>query len=176
MRITRRVFRLNMRSILLLNRTASHTYLRVAVFVESWRFQLRTKLMMFLSFRALHVVLAGTWYGAVAFITLFLGPAVADVRPAGKPLMASLMKRKLHAFMASVGGLTVVTGLYLFWHLTSGNPDVAGTRAGISFSVGALTGFIALILGGSMIGRTVKKMGALAVRLASMPEGAERSA
>jgi uncharacterized membrane protein len=132
--------------------------------------------MMFLSFRALHVVLAGTWYGAVAFITLFLGPAVADVGPAGTPLMASLMKRKLHAFMASVGGLTVVTGLYLFWHLTSGNPDIAGTRGGISFSIGALTGFIALILGGSMIGRTVKKMGALAVRLAAMPEGAERSA
>ena len=132
--------------------------------------------MMFLSLRALHVVLAGAWYGALVFTTLFLGPAIADVGPAGAPLMTSLVKRKLHAFMASIGGLTVVTGLYLFWHLTSGNPGVAGTRGGISFSIGALTGVIALILGGSMIGRSVKKLSALGVRLATLSDGGERAA
>src|SRR5689334_6669846 len=71
--------------------------------------------MLFLTMRALHVVLAAAWFGAVLFTTLFLGPAVDELGPSSGPLMNSLMRRGLHKYMASIGGLTVLIGFYLFW-------------------------------------------------------------
>ena len=66
---------------------------------------------------------------------------------------------------------------YLFWRFTGGfDPTISGSRAGITFSVGALTGLIALILGGSMVGASARKLVDLGGKVASMPEGAERAA
>ena len=133
--------------------------------------------LLFLSMRVLHVVLAAAWFGAVAFLTLYLGPALAQMGPAGAGVITRLVERGLAKYMASIGGLTVVTGIYLFWRFTSGfDPALSGSRAGICFSIGALTGVIALILGGSMIGGSAKKLAAIAPRMASLPEGAERTA
>jgi hypothetical protein len=74
-------------------------------------------------------------------------------------------------FMAALGGTTVLTGIYLFWRFTGGfDPVISAGRAGMAFSVGALAGVIALILGGSVIGRSAKKVAALSERAASTPE------
>src|SRR4051812_29187620 len=125
--------------------------------------------------RALHVVLAAAWFGAAFFTTLYLGPAVEEAGPAGGQLMNILVRRGVVKYMASVGGLTVGIGFYLFWRLT-GDPGFAGSHRGIAYSVGALTGVIALIMGGSMIGASAKKLSALGPKAASLPEGAERAA
>ena len=130
--------------------------------------------MHFLVLRALHVVLAAAWFGAVLFTTLFLGPAIEEAGPSGGQLMNGMMRRGLHKYMASIGGLTVVIGFYLFWRLT-GDPDFAGSHRGMAISSGALTGIIALILGGSVIGASAKKMSALGAKMSSLPE-AERAA
>jgi hypothetical protein len=91
--------------------------------------------------------------------------------------MGILVRRGLVKYMASIGGLTVVTGVYLFWRFTGGfDPVVSSSRAGMAFSVGALTGLIALILGGSMIGASAKKLAALGPQAASMKDGADRAA
>ena len=127
--------------------------------------------------RVLHVVLAGAWLGAAMIATLYLGPALQELGPAGIPVMATMVRRGLIAYMASVGGLTIVTGIYLFWRFTAGfDPAISASRAGMAFSIGALTGVIALILNGSMVGGSAKKLVALGNRAASMPEGAERAA
>ena len=130
--------------------------------------------MLFLTMRALHVVLAAAWFGAVLFTTLFLGPAVDELGPSSGQLMNSLMRRGLHKYMASIGGLTVVIGFYLFWRLT-GDPGFAGSHRGMAISAGALTGIISLILGGSMIGASAKKLTALGAKMTSLPD-AERAA
>jgi hypothetical protein len=131
----------------------------------------------FLMMRVLHVVLAAAWFGAAVFATVYLGPAVEQVGPAGEQVMAALVRRGVVKYMASLGGLTVVTGIYLFWRFTSGFvPALSASRAGMAFSIGALTGVIALALGGSMVGGSAKKMVALAEQRAKLPEGAERAA
>ena len=133
--------------------------------------------LLFLTMRVFHVALAAAWFGAVVFTTLYLGPAVAEAGPAGGQLMGILTRRGVHTFISSIGGLTIVTGFYLFWRFTGGfDPAISSSHAGMAFSIGALTGIIALILGGSMIGGSVKKMAALAPRVASLPEGPERAA
>ena len=131
--------------------------------------------MLFLTMRALHVVLAAAWFGAVLFTTLQLGPALDEAGPAGGQLMNIMVRRGISKYMASLGGLTVVVGFYLFWRLT-GDPAFAGSHRGIAYSAGALTGIIALILGGSMIGGSVKKLTALGPKAASLPDGPERAA
>jgi hypothetical protein len=133
--------------------------------------------LLFLTMRVFHVVLAGAWFGAAAFTTLYLGPAAEEAGAAGGQMMGVLVRRGMVKYFAAIGGLTVVTGAYLFWHFMVGyGPGAGGSRAGMAFSTGALTGLIALILGGSMIGASSKKMAALGQRVASMPEGAERTA
>jgi hypothetical protein len=133
--------------------------------------------LLFLTMRVLHVVLAGAWFGAAVFTTMYLGPAMKQAGPAGSQLMGILVRRGVVKYMASIGGLTVVTGVYLFWRFTGGfDPALSSSRAGMAFSMGSLTGLIALILGGSMIGASAKKLTALGAQAASMPEGADRAA
>jgi len=126
---------------------------------------------LFLLLRAAHVLLAVLWVGATAFTTFLLMPALQDAGPAAGPVMAALMRRKLSAFMASLGGTTVLTGLYLYYHFTNGfDPTVSGSMAARVFGMGGLAGIIALILGGAIITRNTKKMDALGSRLATVPE------
>ena len=133
--------------------------------------------LLFLSMRVLHVVLAGAWLGAVMLVSLFLGPALQNLGTAGPPVIAALVRRGVPAYIASIGGLTIVTGVYLFWRFTGGfDPAISASRAGMMFSIGALTGLIALILGGSIVGASAKKVAALTGQLASTPEGAARTA
>jgi len=134
--------------------------------------------LLFLAIRVLHVLLAGVWLGQVFFVTVFLVPTTFQPGPArGQiPIMTALVRRGLPAFMASIGGTTILTGIYLFWRFTGGfDPAVSASRAGMAFSVGALAGVIALILGGSVLGRGVKKMAAIGEKAASAPE-AQRGA
>jgi hypothetical protein len=133
--------------------------------------------LLFLSMRVLHVVLAGAWFGAAAFLTLYLIPSVQQLGTGGVPVMAALVRRGFVKYMASIGGLTIVTGLYLFYRFTGGfDPVISASRAGMAFSIGALTGLIALILGGSVMGASAKKLAALAAKAAGVPDGAERAA
>jgi hypothetical protein len=131
--------------------------------------------LLFLTIRALHVVLAAAWFGAALFITLYLVPAVEDAGPAaGGQLMNFLVRRGVAKYMASIGGLTILIGFYLFWRLT-GDPAFPSSHRGMAISAGALTGIIALILGGSIIGASAKKLSALSVKMDSLPQG-ERAA
>ena len=129
--------------------------------------------LLFLAVRVLHVVLAGIWLGAAFFVTVFLAPTLFKLGPVAGQVMTALVRRGLPAFMASLGGITVVSGLYLFMRL---DPTVRSSRGGMAYNIGALTGVIALILGGSIVGRSAKRMTAISGKVASMPEGSERAA
>ncbi|MCM3879930.1 MAG: hypothetical protein ND807_07475 [Vicinamibacterales bacterium] len=132
---------------------------------------MKAEVLLFLSMRVLHVVLAAIWFGAVFFNTLFLAPVVMQTGPAGGQVMTALVRKGMVAFMASVGGMTIVTGVYLFWRFTGGfDPAVSASRAGMAYSIGALAGLIALILGGSVMGRSAKRIVALGEQMSSAPE------
>jgi hypothetical protein len=133
--------------------------------------------LIFLAIRVVHVLLAGVWLGAVFFMTVFLSPAIFQSGPAGGQVMSAIVRRGVQPFLASIGGTTILTGLYLFWRFTGGfDPVVSASRAGMAFSIGALAGLIGLILGGSVVGRSAKRADTVAAKLASTPEGPERTA
>jgi uncharacterized membrane protein len=131
---------------------------------------------LFLVLRAAHVLFAAVWVGATVFTTFFLMPAIGEAGPAAGPLMGALMRRKLPAFMAAIGGLAVLTGIYLLYRFTSGfNPSVSASPPARMFSIGGLAGIVALIIGGAIVSRSAKKMGELGARIATAPDS-ERGA
>jgi hypothetical protein len=133
--------------------------------------------LAFLAVRALHVLLAAAWVGTTAFIYLVLSPALEDVGPSSVTLMAALGRRGLDALMGSVGGLTVVTGIWLYWHFTGGfDPAASATMSARVFGAGGAAGILALIVGGAVVGRTARKMTHLAAKVGATTDVAQRTA
>lgn len=131
----------------------------------------------FLILRVTHVLLAASWLGMHAFATLFLMPAMAEIGPAGGPVMGALLRRKLPAVMASLGGAVVLSGFYLYWRFTGGfDPALSATRAAMVFGTGGICGTLALIIGGAVVSKNAKKMATIGARLPSLAEGPERAA
>ena len=133
--------------------------------------------MLFLTLRVLHVLLAAVWLGATVFMTFLLMPAMKEAGPAGGQVMMGLNRRGVVPFFASVSGITVLTGIYLFWRFTGGfDPEVSRTNAGLAYSIGGAAGLAAAIIGGSIVGRSAKKLVEVMTRVASLKDGAEKSA
>ena len=85
--------------------------------------------IFFLGVRVLHVVLAGLWLGVAFFVVMFLMPVVSQPGPAGGQILTGVVRRGIVPFMASIGGTTILTGIYLFWRFTGGfDPVVSASR------------------------------------------------
>ncbi|WP_159016541.1 hypothetical protein [Cognatiluteimonas profundi] len=122
----------------------------------------------FAEIRALHIIVAAAWFGAAAFVTLYLMPAMRQVGPQGGPVMQALDQRKFHVFMAANAGLTVLSGCWLYWTLTAGlQPGVVHSPMGVVFGLGGLAGLLAAILGAAVIGRNVKRLALVAGKAAT---------
>jgi len=127
--------------------------------------------VLFLLLRAAHVLLAAIWVGATVFTTMILMPALQDSGPAAGPVVGALMRRKMPAFMAALGGTTVLTGLYLYYRFTGGfDPALSGSMGARVFGAGGVAGIAALIIGGAVISRGTKKLAELGDRLPNTPE------
>jgi uncharacterized membrane protein len=116
-----------------------------------------------LEIRALHILVAAAWFGAAAFLTLFLMPAVRQLGPQGGPVMAALMQRRFHVFMAANAMLTVLSGAWMYWMLTGGlQPAALGSHDGLVYGLGGVAGLLAAIVGATVVGRSSKQLAALA--------------
>jgi len=114
---------------------------------------------LFLSLRAAHVLLAAVWVGATVFTSILLMPVIESSGPVGGQIMQSLEKKGMTAFFGAMGGITVLTGIYLYWRFTGGfDPEVSRSHAGMAFGIGGVCGLLAVIIGGSVIGRSSRKM------------------
>ena len=131
---------------------------------------------LFLASRVLHVLLGAIWLGGAFFTAFFLMPAVQEAGPEGGKVMGILVRRKLIPFIASVSGLTVVTGFYLYWHLTNGfSPALSATRSAQVFGGGGALGTIAAILAVSGVTRSMKKAMALMAQAAAVADPAAKA-
>jgi len=112
--------------------------------------------------RVLHILFAASWFGAATFLTLYLLPVARQLGAAGGATMTALTGRGFHRFMAANAGLTVLSGLWLYWTLTAGfaGPAMAST-SGMVFGLGGLAGLLAAVLGGAVIGRNLSRIEAL---------------
>lgn len=113
---------------------------------------------MMIVLRLFHVVSGILWVGGVAVLTMFLTPAVRGAGPAGGAVMRHLLtKTRFIPYFPALGGLTVLTGILLFWRdgvNTQGGAAAFGASGmGITLSIGGLAGLIALLFGGLVVGR-----------------------
>ena len=112
--------------------------------------------------RTLHILFAASWFGAAAVLTLYLLPVLRQLGPAGETTLQGLTGRGLHRFMAASSGVTVLSGLWLYWTLTAGfSASAMSSTAGMVFGLGGLAGVLAAMLGGGVIGRNIKRIEAL---------------
>jgi uncharacterized membrane protein len=126
---------------------------------------------VFLGARVVHVLGATLWLGAIFFISMYLMPVLQQAGPEGGKIMAGLERRGLVIFMSSVAGFTILTGFYLYWHLTGGfDPAMSGSHEAMVFGAGGVLGLIAGIIGGSVVGRSAKKASMLSAKMASLSE------
>lgn len=132
---------------------------------------------LFLTIRLLHVLLAAVWLGGLALLVLFVLPADKEAGPAAAPLVGAIARRGLNAFMGAVGGITVLTGIYLYWRYTGGfAPELSATRSAMVFGAGGIAGIVAVILGGVLVARNIARMDERGGRAMTLPEGPERTA
>jgi hypothetical protein len=132
---------------------------------------------VFLAVRAAHVLLAAAWLGTAAFIYLFLSPALDEMGPSGAALMTIMGRRGFHPLIAAVGGTTVLTGLWLYWRFTGGfDPTASATMGARVFGAGGVAGILALVIGGAIVGRSAKKLEALAAKIPATSDAAARTA
>jgi uncharacterized membrane protein len=125
-----------------------------------------------LLFRLLHIFAGVLWVGGVVLIALFIQPTVRAVGPAGGQFMGYLLtKTRIVAYFPAVAGLNVLAGLFLFWRNTTGGGHWAGTRQGMTISIGALAAIIAFLVGGVMIGRSMGEIAKILRASGGPPQG-----
>jgi hypothetical protein len=104
-------------------------------------------------------------------------PAIDADPPTGGRVMMTLNRNGLVTFFGAIGGVTVLTGLYLFWRFTGGfDPEVSRSHAGMAFGIGGLAGILAAVMGGSVVGRASKQLMSIMEQAARMPDGPEKAA
>ncbi len=130
---------------------------------------------MYLTIRALHVLLGALWFGFAVLMAYFLMPAMEEAGADGAKVAAGLERHRLLVAFGAIAGLTVLSGFWLYWRYTAGfNPVISRTHAGMAFGLGGVLGIIAAVLGGSVVGRSMKRAAAITATAATAPE-AERA-
>jgi uncharacterized membrane protein len=103
-----------------------------------------------LVFRLVHIAAAIAWGGSVFMLVVFVQPSAAAIAPAGAPFMAELLgKRRLVDRIIGFGAMTVIGGLFLYWHDAQflGFADFASSTFGTWITIGALAAIAALAIG-----------------------------
>jgi hypothetical protein len=131
-------------------------------------------------FRLLHIVFGVLWVGGLGLLVMFILPAVGALGPVGGQFMQHIIKNtKLTTFMPAIGGVTVVSGFWLYWHDMSVSGGTFGaSRQGMTLGLGGLLGTVALIVGGIMTGGSAGKIAKIssAAAAAGGPPSAEQMA
>lgn len=108
--------------------------------------------VMVLTMRALHVVLGAFWVGAMIFNAVFLMPALRDAGPDGAKVMTALLRRRFAVVMPIVALVTILAGLWLYWHVSGGfQPAFMRSGMGMTIGVGAAAALAAFIVGITLV-------------------------
>ncbi|MEW5917999.1 MAG: hypothetical protein AB1762_16470 [Gemmatimonadota bacterium] len=125
--------------------------------------------------RVLHVGLGVFWGGTVFFNVLFLAPAIRDAGPDGAKVGAALVKRGMLNAMPIAAIVTILSGLYLLFRASAGQPQYMGSSVGMTYSTGATAAILAFLIGMLFFRPAMAKLAALGPQVAAAPPG-EREA
>ena len=107
---------------------------------------------MLLVARVLHVVLGVFRVGTMSFNASFLGPSLRDAGPNAGPVMANLIGRRMLDVIPLAATLNLLSGLYLYWTASTGwSSAYMGSRAGITYGVGAVAALVAFTMGITLV-------------------------
>ena len=131
----------------------------------------------FLIIRVLHILFAAIWFGAAVAMIFFVAPSIKEAKGGGGAVMAGVLRRKYPEIIQGIAGLTVLSGLYLYWRFTGGfDPVISASMAGRVFGTGGVAGILAIVIGASVVARSMKKAGAIMAKAGSLPDGPEKLA
>jgi uncharacterized membrane protein len=121
--------------------------------------------------RILHVLTGVFWVGAMVFVSGFLVPSLAEVGPDAGKVMAALQRRKFMVVMPVVGTLTMLSGLWLYWRVSSGfQVDYMKSGPGHAYAFGAIFAIAAFIIGMTVTRPAMMKATALGQSAAAASE------
>jgi uncharacterized membrane protein len=132
--------------------------------------------LVMLLMRLLHIGLGVFWAGTAVFTATFLFPAIAEAGPDGAKVGAALMRRRFMQVMPPVAGLTILSGLYLYWKVSGGfQPSFMHSGMGMTLGLGAAAAIAPFVVGVAVMRPAMMRAGALAQSAAQAPP-AERQA
>jgi len=126
--------------------------------------------------RAIHVGCGIFWAGAMIFVAGYLFPAMREAGPDGAKVGAGIAKRGFTTVVPIMALLTLLSGLYLYWHASVGfGRGYGASTPGMAYGVGALAALIAFGLGVGIVRPSMMKAMALSAQAASAdPAGREK--
>lgn len=120
--------------------------------------------------RIVHIIGGVFWAGSAFMLVRFVAPAVTLAGPEGAKFMQRLvLGTRFVVVTATAAGLTVLTGLLLYWRASGGlRGEWMATGTGVMFTIGGLAGLIALFTG-SATGTNSRKLATLGASLQGPP-------
>jgi hypothetical protein len=119
--------------------------------------------------RIVHIGSAMSWFGGSIVAAFFLQPTAAALGQAGQPFMDHLMRRRrLGVFFPIVAGLTILSGVALYWHDSGGlQAGWISSPTGLAFTIGGLAAIVAFVGGAVLIGPSIAAQTAVRQELAT---------
>jgi hypothetical protein len=134
-----------------------------------------TVLMIIL--RLVHITLGVFWAGTIFFFVTFLEPSVREAGPDGARVMQGLQKRHYLNFMPLIAGLTILSGIVLYWRVSAGFASAWITSpVGLGLTVGAVASLVAFTIGVFGMRRAALGAASKGATLQQTPEGEAREA
>jgi len=125
--------------------------------------------IFFIALRLIHILAGTFWVGAAVVTTAFLMPTARAMGPeGGKFVQFILGKQRMSNYISLSAILTTLSGIAFYWIVSSGLRSAwIFTSSGSIFSIGAITGIAAAILGGVVTAPTAARMDALSKEMQS---------
>lgn len=122
--------------------------------------------------RVLHVAAGIFWTGGTWLLAGFLTPAAKETGQSGQEMMRDLIqKRQLSTWLGVTGLITVLTGLLLYWRVSSGlNANWLFSGRGLSLTIGGLAGLATLAIGFAVNRPVALRLAALGEQVAESNE------
>jgi uncharacterized membrane protein len=121
-------------------------------------------------FRIIHIMAGIAWGGSAYLLVTYVQPSAAAIGPASGPFMMELLgKRRLVDGLIGLGSLTVIGGLFLYWHDWHAYGSFGtwiDSRFGAVITIGAVSAIVALAFGIFGTRPNVKRLLALARQVA----------
>jgi hypothetical protein len=135
--------------------------------------------LLLIVLRVVHIGAAMIWFGGAIIGGFFLTPTAQALGKAAQPFMEHLMRRRrMGIFFPIVAGLTVLSGVALYWRDSAGLQAAwISSPSGLAFTIGGLAAIIAFVGGFVLVGPSVAEQTAVQTELAQgdgVPSDAQR--